>query len=102
MVLFQMLNISWSRQSPLVQRFQVIAALLGIMCDFVGTFPGWVKLPLGWVFSGKYDFVQDEVSYIKSSELHSLVVILRHLLLVLHHLARCSISGFFQAIQVNS
>ena len=102
MVLFQMLNIPWSRSSPPVQRFQVIAALPGIMGDFGGSFPGWAKIPLSWVLGSQCDFAQDEISYVKSSKLHSIIVVLGHLLLVLYHFAGCSISGFVQAIQVDS
>ena len=76
----------------------MIAALPGIMGDFVESFLGWAKLPLGRVLGSMCDFAQDEVSYIKSSELHSLVVVLNHLLLVLHHLIGCSVSRFVQEI----
>ena len=86
MVLFQMLDIPWSWQFPPIQRLQVIDALPGIIGDFVGSFPDWTELPLNWVIGGRCDFVQDEVSNIKSSELHLFVVVLGHLLLVLCHL----------------
>ena len=102
MVLFQMLDIPWSRQFPPVQRFQVIAALPGIMGDSVGSFLGWTKLPLGWVLGSKCNFAWDEISYVKLFELHSLVVVLNHLLLVLCHLTGCFVFGFVQAIQVDS
>ena len=72
----------------------MIAALLGIMSDLVRSFPGWAKLPLGQVLSSRCDFAQDEVSYVKSFELHSLVVVLGHLILVFHHLMGCSIFEF--------
>ena len=94
MVLFQMLDIPWLRQFPPVQRLQVIVALPGIMGDFVGSFLGWAKRPLGQVLGGRCDFAQDEVSNIKSSKLHPFVVILGHLLLVFHHLVGCSVSSF--------
>ena len=80
----------------------MIATLLGIMSDLVGSFPGWAKLPLGWVLGSRCDFAQDEISYVKLSELHSLVVVLGHLLLVLRHLMGCFTSEFIQAIQVDS
>ena len=57
------------------------------MGDSVRSFPGWAELPLGWFLGGRCDFVQDEVSNIRSSELYSSVVALKHLLLVLCHLA---------------
>ena len=86
-VLFQMLVIPWSWQFPPIQRFQVIASLLGIMGDSVGSFLGWAELPLSWVLGGSCDFVQDEISNIKLFELHSSIAILGYLLLVLCHLA---------------
>ena len=89
-------------QFPPIQHLQVIAILPEIMGDFVWSFPSWTKLPLSWVLGGKCDFAQDEVSNIKSSKLHSLVVALRHLLLVLCHLAWCFVSKLVQAIQVDS
>ena len=73
-----------------------------IIGDFVRSFLSWAKLPLGWVLGSRCEFTQDEISYVKLSKLHSLVVILGHLLLVLCHLVGCSISGFIQAIQVDS
>ena len=72
------------------------------MSDFVGSFLGWAKLPLGWVLGGMCNFAQDEISYVKSSKLHSLIVVLSHLLLVLRHLTGCFVSGFVQVIQVDS
>ena len=65
----------------------MIAALPRVMGDSVGSFLGWAKLSLSWVFGCKCDFAQDEVSNVKSSELHAFVVVLEHLLLVLGHLA---------------
>ena len=80
----------------------MVATLPGIMGDFVGSFPGWAKLPLGWVLGSRCDFAQDEISYVKSSELHFLIIVLGHLLLVLCHFAGCFVSRFVQAIQVDS
>ena len=80
----------------------MIVALFGVIDDPIGTFPGWAKLPLGWVLGSRCDFAQDEISYVKLSELHSLVVVLGHLLLVLCHLMGCFASEFIQAIQVDS
>ena len=57
------------------------------MGDSVRSFLDWAELSLGWFLGGRCDFAQDEVSNIKSSELYSSVVALRHLLLVLCHLA---------------
>ena len=72
------------------------------MDDLVRPFSGWSKLPLGWILCCLHDFAYDEVSYVKFSELQPFVVILGHLLLVSHHLLRCFISYFVQAVQVDS
>ena len=80
----------------------MIVALLRIIGDLIGPFLGWAKLPLGRVFGSKCDFAQDEVSYVKSSELHSLVVVLSHLLQLPHHLIGCFVFDFIQAVQVDS
>ena len=78
------------------------AALPGIIGDFVRSFLGWAELLLSWVLGGRCDSAQDKVSNVESSELHHLVVILGHLLLVCRHLLGCSISRFVQVIQVDS
>uniref|UniRef100_A0A7N2MBQ2 Uncharacterized protein n=1 Tax=Quercus lobata TaxID=97700 RepID=A0A7N2MBQ2_QUELO len=80
----------------------VIATSPGIMGDLVRPFPGWAKLPLDWVLGSRCDFAQDEVSYVKSFELRSLIVVLSHLLQVPRHLIGCFVFDFIQAIQVNS
>ena len=72
------------------------------MDDLVGPFPDWSKLPLGWILCSWRDFAQNKVSYVKSSKLHSLVVVFDHLLLVFRHLLGCSVSYFVQEIQVDS
>ena len=80
----------------------MITILSGIMDDPVGSFPGWAKFSLGRVFGCWDNFAQDKVPYVKSSELHSLVVVIGHLLLVLRHLVKGPVSDFVQAIQVDS
>ena len=79
----------------------MIVVLPRVMSDLVRSFPGWAKLPLDQVLGSKCNFALDKVSYVKSSQLHSLVVVLGHLLLVLRHLMGCSVSEFVQAIQVD-
>ena len=54
----------------------MIIALSRVIDDSVGSFSGWAKFPLGRVFGSWGDFEQDEVPYVKSFELHSLVVVL--------------------------
>jgi len=64
------------------------------MDDSVGPFPCGAEFSLGRVSSCWGDLAQDEVSYVKSSEHHSLVVVLDHLLLVLSHLVGGFLSNF--------
>ena len=79
----------------------MIAPLFRVMDDLVRSFPSWAEFPLGRAFGCWGDFTQDEVPYVKSSELHSVVVVLNHLLLVLRHYVRSSISDLVQAVQVD-
>ena len=72
----------------------MIAALSGVMDYLVGSFPCGAELSLGRVSSCWGVLAQDEVSYVKSFELHSLVVVLGHLLLVLYHLVGGFLSHF--------
>ena len=76
----------------------MISTLSGVTNDPVRSFPGWAELTLGKVFSCRGDLAQDKVPYVKSSELHSLVLVLGHLLLVLRHSVRNFISDPIQAI----
>ena len=76
----------------------MINALSKVMDDLVGPFPGWAEFPLSRVFSCQGDFAQDKIPYVKSSKFHSLVVVLDHLLLILCHSVRSSISNLIQAI----
>ena len=94
MVLLQVLNIPWSWEPLSVQGLQVIAVLSGVMNDLVGPFPCGAKLSLGRVSGCWGDLAQDKVSYVKSSELHFLVVALGRLLLVLRHLVEGFLSYF--------
>ena len=72
----------------------MIATLLGVMEDSVESFLCEAELSLGRVSDCWGDLAQDEVFSVKSSELHSLVVVLGHLLLVLRHLVRGFLSYF--------
>ena len=98
MVLLQVLNVPWPQEPLSVWGFQVIAALPGVVDDSVGSFPCGAKFPLGRVFSCCGDHVQDEVAYVKSSELYPLVVVFGHLLLVLRHFAGSLVSYFIQTV----
>ena len=71
------------------------------MDNLLWSFPCGAKFPLDRVFGRWGDFAQDKVPHVKSSELHSLVVVLDHLLLVLRHLVRSSISDLVQVVQVD-
>ena len=72
----------------------MIAALPGVVDDSVGSFPCGAKFSLGRVFSRCGDLMQDEVAYVKSSELYPLVVVFGHFLLVLHHFTGSLVSYF--------
>ena len=78
----------------------MITTLSRVMDDSVGSFPGWAEFSLGTVFGYQGDFVQDKVTYVKSSKFHSLVVVFGHLLLILHHCMKSSVFDLVQAIQV--
>ena len=80
----------------------MIAALSRVMDDLIGPFPRGGKLSLGRVSGCRGNLTQDMVSYVKSSELHFLVIVLGHLLLVLCHLVGSFLSHFVQTIQVYS
>ena len=80
----------------------MIAALSRVMDDLIGPFPRGGKLSLGRVSGCRGNLTQDMVSYVKSSELHFLVIVLGHLLLVLCHLIRGFLSHFVQTVQVDS
>ena len=97
-----MLNIPWLLESLPVQGLQVIIALSRVMDDLVGSFPCEVELSLDKVSSCWGDLPQDEVFYVKSSELHSLIVVLGYLLLVLRQLVGGFLSYFVYTIQVDS
>ena len=80
----------------------MIIALSRVMNDSVGSLLYGAELSLDRVSSCWGDLSQDKASYVKSSELHSLVVVLNHLLLVLRHLVRGFLSYFVYTIQVDS
>ena len=80
----------------------MVDALPKVVDDSIGSFPCGAKLSLGRVPSRRGDLTQDEVAYVKSSELYSLVVVFNHLLLVLRHSAGSFVSYFIQTIQVDS
>ena len=76
----------------------MIAALPGEVDDSVGSFPCGAKLSLGRVPSCCGDLAQDEVAYVKSSELYPLVVVFDHLLLILRHSDERFVSYFIQTV----
>ena len=80
----------------------MIIALSRVMNDSVGSLLYGAELSLDRVSSCCGDLSQNEASYVKSSELHSLVVVLDHLLLVLRHLVGGFLSYFVYTIQVDS
>ena len=80
----------------------MVAALAGVVDDLVGSFPCGAKLSLGRVSSRCGDRMQDEVTYVESSELYPLVVVFGHLLLVFRHSIGNFVSYFIQTVQVDS
>ena len=80
----------------------MIAALSGVMDDPVGSFPCGTEPSLDRISSCWGDLARDEVSYVKSSEPHSLVIVLGHLLLIPRHLVGGFLSHFIQTVQVDS
>ena len=80
----------------------MIAALPGVVDDSVGSFPCRAKLSLGKVPSHCGDLAQDEVAYVKSSELYPFVVVFNHLLLILRHSAGSFVTYFVHTIQIDS
>ena len=102
MILLQVLNIPWPREPLSVYGFQVITALSRVMDDSVRSFPCGAKLSLGRVSSRSGNLAQDEIPYVKSSELYPLIVVFSHLLLILRHSDRSFVSYFIQTIQVDS
>ena len=80
----------------------MISALSGVMDDLVWSFPYGAELPLGKISGCQGDLTQDEVSYVKSFEPHSLVIVLGHLLPIPRHLVRGFLSHFIQTVQVDS
>ena len=83
-----MLNVPWLWKSLSVNGLQVIAALPRVMDDLVGSFLCGAEFSLGRVFGCWGDFAQNKVPYVKSYELHPLVVVFDYLLLVFRHLVR--------------
>ena len=72
----------------------MIAALLGVVDDSVGSLPCGAKLSLDRVSSPCGDLAQDEVVYVKSSKLYPLIVVFSHLLLVFRHSTGSFVSYF--------
>ena len=80
-VLLQVLDVPPAREPLSVHGFQVITALLGVVDYSVKSFPCGAKLSLGRIFSRCGNIAQNEVSYVKSSEFYSLIVVFDHFLL---------------------
>ena len=76
----------------------MVAALLGVVDNSVGSFPCGAKLSLGRVSSRCGDRTQDEVTYVESFELYPLVVVFGHLLLVFRHSTGSFVSYFVQIV----
>ena len=101
-VLLQVFNVPWLRESLSVYGFQVVTALSRVVDDSVKSFPCGAKLFLGGISGCSGNLAQDEIPYVKSSELYPFIVVFGHLLLILRHSAGSFVSYFVQTIQVDS
>ena len=84
-VLLQVFNVPWPRESSSVHGFQVVATLSRILDDSVRSFPCGAELSLGGISGCRGNLAQDKITYVKSSELYPLIVVVGHLLLILCH-----------------
>ena len=71
----QVFDIPRTLKLVIVQQLQVVASLLGIVGDFVGAFPGGAKFSMSWVLRYRRNFPKDEVPYVESPKLYSLVAV---------------------------
>ena len=97
-----MFNVPWPGESLSVYGFQVVASMSRVVDDSVRSFPCGAKLSLGGISGPSGNLAQDEIPYVKLSELYPLIVVFGHLLLILRHSARSFIPYFVQTIQVDS
>ena len=98
MVFLQMLNVPWSWKPLPVKGLQVVAALSGVVNDFVWSFPCGAELSLSRVSGRLGYFAQDEVPYVVSPEFHPPVVVVCHFFLIFHHSAEVFVSYFVKAV----
>ena len=99
MILLQVFNVPWPGESLSIYGFQVVASLSRVVDDSVGSFPCGAKLSLGWISSHSGNLAQDQIPYIKSSELYPLIVVFCHLQLILRHSDGSLFSYFVQTVQ---
>ena len=99
-VILQVFNIPWPRESLSVHGFQVVAALSRVVDDSIWSFPCGAKISLGRISGCKGNLAQDEITYVKSFELYPFIVVVGHLLLILRHSDGSFFSYFVQEIQV--
>ena len=78
----------------------MVASLSRVVDDLVRSFPCGAKLSLGVISGSSGNLAQDEIPYIKSSELYPLIVVFDHLQLILRHPDGSLFSYFVQTIQV--
>ena len=95
-----MFNVPWPRKSLSVYGFQVVASLSRVVDDLVRSFLCGAKLSLGGISGRSGNLAQDEIPYIKSSELYPLIVVFGYLQLILRHHDGSLFSYFVQTIQV--
>ena len=101
-ILLQVFNVPWPRESLSVYGFQVVTALSRVMDDSVRSFLYGAKLSLGGISGRSGNLSQDEIPYVKSFEIYPPIVVFDHLLLILRHSDGSFFSYFFQTNQVDS
>ena len=79
----------------------MVAALSKVVNDPVRPFPCGAELPLCGISGCRGNLVQDEISYVQSSEFYPFIVVVVHPLLVLCYSDGRFFSHFVQEIQVD-
>ena len=68
--------------------------------NFIKSFPCWSQFSSRWVFCYLQKFSADEVPWIKSSDLHFLIIVPSHCSFVLRHSLLSFISNFVDQVQI--
>ena len=98
-ILLQVFNVPLPGESLSVYGLQGVASLSRVVDDSVESFPCGAKLSLGWISGRNSNLAQNQIPYIKSSELYPLIVVFHHLQLILRHSDESLFSYFVQTVQ---